>query len=77
MGCFVEFFRVLFKTAADLIGWLLCLGGLGVFFYGIFMILATQDAGAGFLMVGGAIVVITIGTILRKTARGDYDGRPL
>lgn len=69
----MEFFRVLFKIIAALIGLPLTLGGFGGFWYGIYMIFGQQNIAEGILVVVGSIVALTIGTILGKFARGDYD----
>ena len=69
----MEFFRVLFKIIATLIGLPLTLGGFGGFWYGIYMIFGQQNIAEGILVVVGSIVALTIGTILGKFARGDYD----
>ncbi len=69
----MEFFRVLFKIVAALIGLPLTLGGFGGFCYGIYMIFAKQNIGGGIGVVVGSILALTIGTILGKFARGDYD----
>jgi hypothetical protein len=69
----MEFFRVLVKTVAALIGLPLTLGGFGGFWYGIYMIFAEQNTGEGIGFVAGSILALTIGTILGKFARGDYD----
>lgn len=68
----MEFFRVMFKIVGALIGLPLTLGGLIGFFYGIFMIIQ-GNTGGGILIVIGSIIALTIGTILGKFARGDYD----
>jgi hypothetical protein len=72
----MEFFRVLFKLLATLIGLPLTLGGLGGFWYGIYMIFGVHNAErqiGGILVVVGSILALTIGTMLGKFARGDYD----
>ena len=67
------FIRVLLKVTAALVGLPLTLGGFFGFWYGIYMIFWGQDPGGGILVVVGSILAITIGTILGKFARGDYD----
>ncbi len=69
----MEFFRVLFKIVSALIGLPLTLGGFGGFWYGIYMIFGEQNTGGGILIAAGSILALTIGTILGKFARGDYD----
>jgi len=69
----VGFFRVLFKTAAALIGLPLTLGGFGGFWYGIYIIFGDQNTGGGIMLMAGSILALTIGTILGKFAAGDYD----
>lgn len=67
----MEFFSVLFKTVAGLVGLPLTLGGFFGFWYGIYMIFV--DTGVGIIVIVGSILALTIGTILGKFARGDYD----
>lgn len=69
----LEFFRVLLKVVAALVGLPLTLGGFGGFWYGLYVIFAEQNLPGGILIVVGSIVGLTIGTILGKFARGDYD----
>jgi hypothetical protein len=67
------FFRVLFKIVSALIGLPLTLGGFGGFWYGIYLIFGEQNTGGGILVAVGSILALTIGAILGKFARGDYD----
>ncbi|MGB8951186.1 MAG: hypothetical protein WCC06_00770 [Candidatus Aminicenantales bacterium] len=69
----MEFFRVLLKIMAGLIGLPLTLGGFGGFWYGIYMIFVKHNIGGGIFVVIGSILALTIGTIFGKFARGDYD----
>ena len=68
----MEFFRVLFKILASLIGLPLTLGGFFGFWYGIYVIFGEQD-GTGIVIVVVSIIALTVGTIFGKFARGDYD----
>jgi hypothetical protein len=67
------FFRELSKIGAALIGLPLTLGGVGGFVYGVYLLLARRNSGSGILLIIASIVALTIGTILGKYARGDYD----
>jgi hypothetical protein len=69
----MEFFRVLFKIVATVVGLPLTLGGFIGFWVGIWVIFVENDLGTGILTSAGSIVALTIGTILGKFARGDYD----
>ena len=69
----MEFFSVLFKTVAALVGLPLTLGGFFGFWYGIIIIFGEQNIGDGIMVMVGSILALTIGTILGKFARGDYD----
>ncbi len=69
----MEFFRVVFKIMAALVGLPLTLGGFGGFWYGIYMVLGEQNIGGGIFVAVISIVSLTIGTLLGKFARGDYD----
>ena len=69
----MEFFRVLFKIVATLVGLPLTLGGFAGFWYGIYMVFGDQNIGGGILVVVASVLSMTIGTILGKFARGDYD----
>ncbi len=67
------FFSILFKIVASLIGLPLTLGGFFGFWYGLFVIFAEQNIAGGIAIAFGSIIALTIGTILGKFARGDYD----
>ena len=75
MGCLYT----LLKVASGLIGMVLLLGGVGSFFYGVFLILAaltdnsSTNLPQGIAFAIGGIVVSTIATIMGKFARGDYE----
>ncbi|WP_440954841.1 hypothetical protein ACSAZK_14830 [Methanosarcina sp. Mfa9] len=69
----MEFFDVLLKTVASLVGLPLFLGGFFGFWFGIYVIFGEQNIVEGILIVVGSILALTIGTILGKFARGDYD----
>ena len=75
MGCLYT----LLKVAAGLIGMVLILGGVGGFFYGVFLILAAlfgdspENLPRGIAFAIGGIVVSTIATFMGKFARGDYE----
>jgi|GEM_PF-1783671 len=66
----MEFFRVLFKILAVLLGLPLTLGGFVGFWWGVYKIIGGQNVGVGIVI--GSILALTIGTILGKFARGDY-----
>jgi len=68
----MEFFRIIFKILAALIGLPLTLGGFFGFFYGIFQIL-NKNTGEGILLAIASVFALTIGTLLGKFSRGDYD----
>ena len=75
MGCLYT----LLKVASGLIGMVLILGGVGSFFYGVFLILVAvfgdspESLPRGIVFAIGGIVVSTIATIMGKFARGDYE----
>jgi drug/metabolite transporter (DMT)-like permease len=72
------FFRELLKIVAALVGLPLTLAGLlGALFGFVIVFLAIsgeeEDFAMGVVLLLGGIVSLTIGTILGKFARGDYD----
>lgn len=67
-----ELGKSLLHTTAALIGMPLTLVGFFGFFAGGFMILTGNDEGVGIIV--GSILALTVGTVLGKFARGDYDG---
>lgn len=69
----MEFFEILLRTVAGLVGLSLILGGFAGFWYGIYMIIVELNTADGVLIAFGSILALTIGTILGKFARGDYD----
>jgi drug/metabolite transporter (DMT)-like permease len=73
----MEFFHELLKIVAALVGLPLTLAGLLGAFVGFGMVLMAIFGGevdfAGVVLLLGGIVSLTLGTILGKFARGDYD----
>ena len=72
------FFYELLKVVAGLVGLVLFLAGLFGTFVGFVMVLQTifgdeADFAFGMALLVSGIVGLTIGTILGKFARGDYD----
>lgn len=69
MGFIVE----LLKTIATFVGFLLSVGGFFGFFGEIFLILSEDHLSDGIILTVVSVLAFTIGTILGKYARGDYD----
>jgi hypothetical protein len=67
------FLNVLFKIGAVLLGLPLTLGGFFGFWYGIYVIFLEQEISMGIMISLGCALALTLGTILGKYARGDYD----
>ena len=68
------FLNALLKILAALIGLPLSLGGLIGFFYGLFMIFAeNENSETGGIIVIISILSLSLGTIMGKFSRGDYD----
>jgi hypothetical protein len=67
------FFTVLFKIVAVLLGLPLTLGGFFGFWYGLYVIILEQNYSMGIMTTIGCVVALTLGTILGKYARGDYN----
>ncbi|WP_320044584.1 hypothetical protein [uncultured Desulfobacter sp.] len=69
----MEFFRVVFKTLAALLGLPLTLGGFVGFWYGIYTIFAKHIVETGIALAIGSVIALSVGTILGKYSRGDFD----
>ncbi len=67
------FFNVLFKIGAVLLGLPLTLGGFFGFWYGIYIVFFEEDIFTGIIISVGCAIALTLGTVLGKYARGDYD----